>query len=460
MYEADTIVAIATPPGVGGIAVLRLSGPQAITIAQRIFVQSNGSAVSRLVSHRVQHGFVVDVQGRRVDEVMLCVMRQPRSYTREDVVEISCHGGLLASQRVLDVVLAQGARVAEPGEFTKRAFLNGRLDLAQAEAVIDVINARTVASQHAALSQLEGMLSQRLRDFREELLQVSVHLEAGIDFPEEELDLVPASELRTRLGALAVRLAQLLETFRRGRVVREGLVVAIIGRPNVGKSSLLNALLGRDRAIVSPHPGTTRDTIEDALDIQGVLVRIIDTAGMRTATDVVEQEGVRRARDAVQRAELLIVVLDGNTALAAEDVLVLTDTAHKPRLLVRNKCDLPAQWSLEDLALMAPETMLLDVSALQEQGLHALECAIVQQALGHEPLAQDEVFLTHARHRQSIAVALQNVRAAEQGLQQGIPLEFVAFEVTEAMEQIAEILGEKCSEEVLDRIFSRFCIGK
>lgn len=460
MDEADTIVAIATPPGVGGIAVIRLSGPQAIALAQRVFVQSNGSAVSHFVSHRVQYGFVVDAQGLRVDEVMLCVMCQPRSYTREDVAEISCHGGPLASQRVLDVVLAQGARVAEPGEFTKRAFLNGRLDLAQAEAVIDVINARTVASQHAALSQLAGALSQRLREFREELLQVSVYLEAGIDFPEEDLDLVPVSELRARLETLAFRLTQLLETFRRGRVVREGLVVAIVGRPNVGKSSLLNALLGRDRAIVSPHPGTTRDTIEDALDIQGVLVRIIDTAGMRTATDAIEQEGVRRAREAVQQAELLIVVLDGTTALTAEDVLVLTDTAHKPRLLVRNKCDLPAQWSLQDLAPLVPETILLDVSALQEQGLQALEGAIVQQALGHEPLAQDEVFLTRVRHRQGIATALQNVRAAEQGLQQGIPLEFVAFEVTEAMEHIADVLGEKCSEEVLDRIFSSFCIGK
>ena len=460
MYEADTIAAIATPPGVGGIGVIRLSGPRAIDIAQRVFVRPQGRVVSRLVSHRVQYGFVVDGQGVRVDEVMLCVMRQPRSYTREDVAEISCHGGLLASQRVLETVLAQGARVAEPGEFTKRAFVNGRLDLAQAEAVIDVINARTTASQHAALNQLDGTLSQRLRDFREELLQVSVYLEAGIDFPEEDIDLVPVGDLQARLTVLAMHFAQLLETFARGRVVREGLAVAIVGRPNVGKSSLLNALLGRDRAIVSPHPGTTRDTIEEALDIQGLLVRIIDTAGMRLTTDCIEQEGVRRARQAVEQAELLLVVLDGSTALTAEDALVLDDTAHKSRLLVRNKCDVPACWSLADLQRLTPESRLLDVSALQEQGLQALECAIVQQALGQEPLAQDEVLLTRVRHRQGIAAALQNVRAAEQGLQQGIPLEFVAFEVTEAMQQLAEILGEGCSADVLERIFSSFCIGK
>lgn len=460
MYEADTIAALATPPGIGGIAVIRLSGPRAIEIAQRVFVLPPGRAVSRFISHRVQYGFVVDEQGMRVDEVMLCVMRQPRSYTREDITEISCHGGLLASQRVLEVVLAQGARVAEPGEFTKRAFVNGRLDLAQAEAVIDVIHARTTASQHAALNQLRGTLSQRLHDFREELLQVSMYLEAGIDFPEEEIELLSASDLQARLAALATQFMQLLETFARGRVVREGVAVAIVGRPNVGKSSLLNTLLGRDRAIVSPHPGTTRDTIEEALEIHGLLVRIIDTAGMRLTADGLEQEGVRRARQAVEQAELLLVVLDGSTALTAEDAWVLDTTAHKPRLLVRNKCDMPACWSVEDLDLAPPEPQLLDVSALQEQGMPALECAIVQRALGSEPVAQDEVLLTRARHQQGIAAALHNVRAAAQGLQQGIALEFVAFEVTEALHRLAEILGEDCSAQVLERIFSSFCIGK
>jgi tRNA modification GTPase len=243
-------------------------------------------------------------------------------------------------------------------------------------------------------------------------------------------------------------------------MVCEGLAVAIVGRPNVGKSSLLNILLGRDRAIVSPHPGTTRDTIEEALEIQGLLVRVIDTAGMRLATDVLEQEGVHRARQAVERAELLLVVLDGSTALTAEDALVLDATGHKPRLLVRNKCDMPACWSIVDLQHLTPVSRLWDISALQGQGVQALEGAIVQQALGPEPLAQDEVLLTRARHRQGIAAALQNVRAAAQGLQQGLALEFVAFEVTEALQQIAEILGERCSADVLDRIFSSFCIGK
>ena len=322
----DTIAAIATPLGVGGIGVVRLSGPDAVAVAQRVFVRPGGLPLTRLQSHRAYHGFVVDAQGERIDEALLCAMRQPHSYTREDVAEISCHGGVMIVQRVLETVLAQGARVAEPGEFTRRAFLNGRLDLTQAEAVIDLINARTQASHRAAINQLDGALSRHLRALREDLIQVSVYLEAGIDFPEEDLQLVSEAVLCERLQGVATRLEALSASFARGRLLRDGMAVAVVGRPNVGKSSLLNALLGRDRAIVSPQPGTTRDTIEEELSIDGVLVRLTDTAGLHTATDVIEQEGMRRARTAVERAELLIVVLDGSTALTADDLLVLAET--------------------------------------------------------------------------------------------------------------------------------------
>jgi tRNA modification GTPase len=458
MDRVDTIAAIATPLGIGGIGVVRMSGPTALSVAQQVFVRPNGAPCAGLQSHRVYHGFVVDNTGERVDEVLLWCMRRPHSYTREDVVEISCHGGVMTTQRVLEAVLTQGARVAEPGEFTKRAFLNGRLDLTQAEAVIDVINARTLASHRAALQQLEGALSRHLRTLREQLLQVSVYLEAGIDFPEEDLELVPVAELSDRLAAAGTQLARLLGTFRRGRVLREGLSIAIVGRPNVGKSSVLNALLGRDRAIVSPHPGTTRDTIEDALDIEGILLRIIDTAGIRTTVDAIEQEGVRRAREAIVRAELLLLVFDGSTALTADDHLVLAESVDKPCVLVRNKCDLPVCWT--PAALGAGNAPCLDVSALRGEGFGALEQALLQQALGHAPLGHDEVLLTRERHRHSLAVALRNVQAAAQGLRQGVPLECVAFDVTEALQQIAEVLGESCTGEVLDRIFSSFCIGK
>ncbi len=458
MDQEDTIAAIATPLGIGGIGVVRLSGPAALSMAQRVFVRPSGAPCTSLKSHRVYHGFVVNGAGERGDEVLLCLMRRPYSYTREDVAEISCHGGVMTTQRVLEAVLAQGARVAEPGEFTKRAFLNGRLDLTQAEAVIDVINARTLASHRAALQQLEGALSRHLHALREQLVQVSVYLEAGIDFPEEDLELVPVAELVDRLAAIDTQLTRLLGTFTRGRVVREGLATAIVGRPNVGKSSVLNTLLGRDRAIVSPYPGTTRDTIEDALDIKGVLLRIIDTAGIRVTVDAIEQEGVRRAREAIERAEFLLLVFDGSTALTADDHLVLAETVGKPRVLVRNKCDLPVCWT--SAALGASDAPCLDVSALRGEGFGALEQALVQQALGHASLGHDEVLLTRERHRHSLAVAWRNVQAAEQGLRQGIPLEFVAFDVTEALQQIAEVLGESCTGEVLDRIFSSFCVGK
>jgi tRNA modification GTPase len=395
-----------------------------------------------------------------VDEALLCVMRQPHSYTREDVAEISCHGGVVTTQCVLDAVLAQGARVAEPGEFTKRAFLNGRLDLTQAEAVIDLINARTVASHRAALTQLEGALSHYLRDLREQLLQVSMYLEAGIDFPEEDLELVAAAGLMERLLGVAERLDHLLATFDRGRVLREGLALAIVGRPNVGKSSVLNALLGRDRAIVTPYPGTTRDTIEAALDVDGLLLRIIDTAGIRTTADVIEQEGVRRAREVLAQAELLLVVLDGSEALTADDYGLLAETAGYRRILVQNKCDLPARWTASDLGATDADCPLVAVSALQGHGLAGLERTILRHALGSEPLVQGEVLLTRARHRHSLVQALENVHTAARGLRQKLPVEFVAFDVGEALRHIGEVLGEQCAGEVLERIFRSFCIGK
>ncbi|GIX45809.1 MAG: tRNA modification GTPase MnmE [Candidatus Tectimicrobiota bacterium] len=460
MEAVDTIAAIATPAGIGGIGVVRLSGPQTLAIVQQAFVRPNGRPLARLESHRVYYGYVVDVAGERVDEALLCVMRRPRSYTREDVAEISCHGGLVTTQRVLDAVLARGARVAEPGEFTKRAFLNGRLDLTQAEAVADLIHARTVASHRAALRQLAGELSRRVRALREPLLQVSVYLEASIDFPEEDLELLAEGALAERLAEVAAQLRRLLATYARGRALHEGVTAAIVGRPNVGKSSLLNALLGRERAIVSPQPGTTRDTIEATLALEGLLVRLVDTAGLRATTEAIEQEGVRRARAALEEAELVLLVLDTSQALSDDDRRLLAETAGKPRLLVCNKCDLPPQWAPQALAALAPEAPVLAVSARTGEGLPALERALVQQVFGPAALAQDEVVLTRARHWQSLDAALRHVEAARQGLGEGLPVECVAFEVSEALQRLAEVLGERCTGEVLERIFSSFCIGK
>jgi tRNA modification GTPase len=458
--RVDTIAAISTPPGIGGIGVIRVSGPASMPIARQVFIRPDGLPLPRLESHRIYHGFVIDHEGERVDEGILCVMRQPRSYTCEDVVEISCHGGVVTTQRVLDAVLARGARIAEPGEFTRRAFLNGRLDLTQAEAVIDLIHARTAASQRAALQQLEGALSRHLHNLREQLLEVSVHLEAGIDFPEEDVELIHEADLIKRLVDIVTALTQLLATFERGRLMREGLLTAIVGRPNVGKSSLLNALTGSDRAIVSPHPGTTRDTIEVALEVGGLLLNMVDTAGIRSAVGTLEAEGVRRAKRAADEAELLIVVFDGSCDLSDDDRAVLAATSAKRRVLVQNKSDLPCKWSLDMLGVEATTLPLVKVSALQGDGLSDLEHAIKHQLLGNASSEQSDVLLTRTRHREGVAAALKNVQAAQQALIQGIPVEFVAFDVAEALYQIGDILGEDYTGEVLDRIFSRFCIGK
>ena len=460
MYEGDTIAAISTPPGEGGVGVIRVSGPGALAVARQAFVRANGRALDKPAPQRVYHGHIVDAEGQRVDEGLLWVMRRPHSYTGEDVAEISCHGGSMSTQRVLQAVLDRGARVAEPGEFTKRAFLNGRLDLAQAEAVIDLIQARTEAGHRAALNQLDGALSRQMRQARESLLQVSVYLEAGIDFPEEDIELVAAGELIERLDDIDAQFDRLLSTFERGRLLREGLAIAIVGRPNVGKSSLLNALVGRDRAIVSPQPGTTRDAIEAELDLDGVLLRVIDTAGIRDTRDDIEQEGVRRAREVAERAELLVVVLDGSLDLTPDDRELLAATAAKPRVVAQSKCDLQPRWSRAALGAAHVDAPFVELSAWRGDGLPDLEQALLRQVLGETPLQRGEASLTQWRHRQLIDAALRDVRAAASGLREGTPLEFVAFDVTEAINSVSEVLGESAAGEVLDRIFNQFCIGK
>lgn len=456
--ESDTIAAVATPLGEGGLAVLRLSGAAAVAIAERVFVPAGRGAVrpSAAASHTLHYGHVVH-EGERVDEVLLAVMRAPRTFTREDVVEISCHGGVFVARQVLEALLAAGARLASPGEFTRRAFLNGRIDLVQAEAVADLIHARTELALSAANEQLAGALSQRLDAIREDLLSVLAHVEAHIDFPDEDIAPDTREQLVARLDAGGEAMSRLLETAREGRVLRRGIRAAILGRPNVGKSSLLNRLLGHERAIVSPIAGTTRDTIEETANIRGIPVVFVDTAGLREADDLVEREGIRRTQAAADAAELVLHVLDRSTGITARDREDLRRYAAKPRVLVLNKADLPAaDWEVG----LGGDSPRVDVSCASGAGLEALKDAVANQVWAGRAGGEMHEVMVNARHEQALRRALEAEAQASRALREGLSLELVALDLRVAVHALGEIVGKATTEDLLDSIFGQFCLGK
>jgi tRNA modification GTPase len=453
----DTIAAIATPLGEGGLAVIRLSGAEALAVADRSFAPVGEASVkpSAAATHTIHFGHVVR-DGQTVDEALLAVMRAPRTFTREDVVEITCHGGILAAKMVLDTVLANGARLAEPGEFTRRAFLNGRIDLAQAEAVADLIHSRTELSLRAANEQLAGKLSQRINKLRDEMLETLAHVEAHIDFPEEDIAPDTLSQLIARLEHGVAFMDELLRTAHEGQILRRGIRAAIIGRPNAGKSSLLNQLLGHDRAIVSPIPGTTRDTIAETANIRGLPVVFIDTAGLRDAGDEVELEGVRRSRETLQQAEFILHVFDAAEPLTAADEQHLTEFADKKRIFVRNKIDLPARLQFPP-GLKAP---VVDVSCLTGQGIEPLKDAIKELVWSGEIKAGMLQVMINSRHQDALNRARAAALRTLEALKENQPLELVALDLRIAVNAVGEIVGQTTTEDLLDLIFSRFCIGK
>lgn len=452
----DTIAAIATALGEAGLAVVRLSGPQALTVADRSFVPKgrHSARPSEAATHTIQYGHVVR-GGVTVDEVLVSVMRAPRTFTREDVAEITCHGGLLTAKLVLDTVLENGARLAQPGEFTRRAFLNGRLDLTQAEAVADLIQSRTELALRAANEQLAGKLSQRINQLRDDLIQTLAHIEAHLDFPEEDIAPDTQAQLLARLDQGVAFMDALLRTANEGQILRRGLRAAIVGRPNVGKSSLLNQLLGRDRAIVSPRPGTTRDTIEETANIRGLPVVFVDTAGLREAHDEVELEGIRRSHEAVFRAELLLHVLDVSEPLTPEDERFLAEFAGKKRILVGNKSDLPRR--LEGTSIQGP---LVEVSCRSGQGIETLKDAIKELAWAGEIRSEMLEVMINSRHQDALSRARAAVLNAGEALRRGMSLEFVAVDLRCGVDAVGEVVGKTATEDLLDLIFSQFCIGK
>src|SRR5436190_9414856 len=458
MFVDDTIAAIATPIGEGGLAVIRISGPQALQIADRCFTPAGKASLkpSEAPTHTLHYGHVLQ-NGRSVDEVLVAVLRAPRTFTREDVVEITCHGGLLPAKMVLDAVLAGGARLADPGEFTRRAFLNGRLDLAQAEAVADLIHSRTELALRAANEQLAGKLSRRINDLRDEMLKTLAHIEAHIDFPDEDIAPETQAQLVARLEHGLAFMDELLRTANEGRILRRGVRAAIIGKPNAGKSSLLNQLLGRDRAIVSPIPGTTRDTIEETANIRGLPVVFTDTAGLREGGDEIEIEGIRRSRAALEQADLILHVIDVSQSPDAPERIANFDS--KKRILVQNKTDL----------LAAPNSLpkssndksrAIPVSCLSGQGIENLKDAIKDLVWSGEIKAEMLEVMINSRHQDALQRArVATVKTAE-ALRSGQTLELVALDLRIAVNAIGEIVGKTTTEDLLDMIFSQFCIGK
>jgi tRNA modification GTPase len=451
----DTIAATATPVGEAGLAVIRISGKDAIVVAGRCFEPGGGHnlPVGDAPSHTLQYGHI-QAEGRRVDEVLVAVMRAPRTFTAEDTVEITCHGGMLATRLVLESVLAAGARLAEPGEFTRRAFLNGRLDLAQAEAVADVIHSRTELALEAANEQLAGRLSRRIGSLRDDLMQILAHVEAHIDFPDEDIAPDTLEQLLERLRAGRSFMEELLTHAREGQILREGVRAAIIGRPNAGKSSLLNQLLGHDRAIVSRIAGTTRDTIEETANIRGIPVIFMDTAGLRDTGDEIEQEGIRRSHEAWQRAELILHVLDHGEPLTDEDRRYLAQDAGPRRIVVCNKVDLPARLELE------LEEPAVKVSCTTGDGIETLKDRIQQRVWSGSVRADNLQLMINARHRDALARAQDATDRTLDALTAGLTLELAAMDLRIAVDAVGEVVGQTSTEDLLDQVFSRFCIGK
>ncbi|MGH2104422.1 tRNA uridine-5-carboxymethylaminomethyl(34) synthesis GTPase MnmE [Aerococcus urinaeequi] len=457
----DTIAAISSAPGEGAIGIVRLSGDDALAIADKVY-KLGQKKLSTQDSHTIHYGHIVDPKdGQEIDEVMVSVMREPKTFTREDIVEINTHGGIVATNRVLELVLREGATLAEPGEFTKRAFINGRIDLTQAEAVMDLIRAKTDRSMDLAVKQLDGKLSNLIENLRQDILNTLAQVEVNIDYPEyDDVEEMTLKLLGEKTTIIKNRIDGLLSTAKQGKILRDGISTAIVGRPNVGKSSLLNALLREEKAIVTDIEGTTRDTVEEYINIRGVPLKLVDTAGIRDTEDVVERIGVERSKKALMEAELVLLLLNQSEALTAGDRELLALTQDHKRIIIMNKIDLPNQLLKEYLLEWVEEDEIIATSMMTQEGIDALEEKIADYFFSGQSGEKDATYVSNARHIALLEKASQSLDEVNNGIDMGMPVDLIQIDFTRAWEILGEIIGENAPDELLTQLFSQFCLGK
>ena len=459
MFIDDTIAAIATAPGEGGIGIIRISGEKSLQVAQSIFKSKSGKMIKDYNARTLIYGTVVDNE-KVIDEVLVAYMKGPNSYTAEDVIEINCHGGFISVKKILELILSKGVRLAEAGEFTKRAFLNGRIDLSQAEAIIDVIKSKTDMAHEVAQSQLEGSLAKKIKDLRMNVTEVLAHLEVSIDFAEEDVEEIIYQTLEEKALELRNEIKKLYDTAESGKILRDGLKTVIVGKPNVGKSSLLNSILGENRAIVTDIAGTTRDVIEEFVNIKGIPLKIVDTAGIRETEDVVEKIGVEKSRESFSTADLVIMVLDASRKLSEEDMEILESLKNKKTIVLLNKMDLEPQIELEKIEEFVNSEDIIKISALKHQGIEELQDKIEAMVYHGSVKNSSNLMITNSRHKDALFKAYESINDAISAIEQRMPYDFIEVDFKNIWDYLGYINGDTVREDLLDTIFANFCIGK
>ncbi|HGZ3597585.1 TPA: tRNA uridine-5-carboxymethylaminomethyl(34) synthesis GTPase MnmE [Staphylococcus aureus] len=458
--DLDTITSISTPMGEGAIGIVRLSGPQAVEIADKLYKGKH--LLNDVPSHTINYGHIIDPESKEViEEVMVSVLRAPKTFTREDIIEINCHGGILTINRVLELTMTYGARMAEPGEFTKRAFLNGRIDLSQAEAVMDFIRSKTDRASKVAVNQIEGRLSDLIKKQRQSILEILAQVEVNIDYPEyDDVEDATTEFLLEQSKEIKQEINRLLDTGAQGKIMREGLSTVIVGKPNVGKSSMLNNLIQDNKAIVTEVAGTTRDVLEEYVNVRGVPLRLVDTAGIRETEDIVEKIGVERSRKALSQADLILFVLNNNEALTQEDYTLYEVVKNEDVIVIVNKMDLEQNIDINEVKDMIGDTPLIQTSMLKQEGIDELEIQIRDLFFGGEVQNQDMTYVSNSRHISLLKQARQTIQDAIDAAESGVPMDMVQIDLTRTWEILGEIIGETASDELIDQLFSQFCLGK